>query len=35
MGFDPNKPYKANRTDYFNIILCIALAVIAIIWALN
>ena len=35
MGFDPNRPYKANRTDYLNIILCIALAISAITWALN
>jgi len=35
MGFDPNRPYKANKTDYVNIALCIVLAVVAIIWALN
>ena len=23
MGFDPNKPYKANRVDYANIIFCV------------
>ena len=35
MGFDPNKPYKANRVDYANIIfdLIITLAVVA--WALS
>ena len=35
MGFDPNKPYKANRYDYFNIIFCFILALLAIYWALN
>ena len=35
MGFDPNRPYKANRTDYLNIIFSIILAVVAIIWALS
>jgi len=35
MGFDPNRPYKANRTDYVNIALSIVLAIIAIIWALS
>ena len=35
MGFDPNRPYKANKTDYFNIVFCIILADVAIIWALN
>ena len=35
MGFDPNRPYKANRTDYFNIVFCIILAIAAIIWALS
>ena len=34
MGFDPNKPYKANRVDYANIIFAlIILAVVA--WALS
>jgi hypothetical protein len=35
MGFDPNRPYRANKTDYFNIIFSIVLAVVAIIWALS
>jgi hypothetical protein len=35
MGFNPNKPYKANKADYFNIALSVTLALIAIIWALN
>jgi hypothetical protein len=35
MGFDPNKPYKANKTDYINIILALALTAAVVIWALN
>ena len=34
MGFDPNRPYKANKTDYANIVFAlITIAVVA--WALN
>ncbi len=35
MGFDPNRPYKANKYDYINISICIILAILAISWALN
>ena len=35
MGFDPNRPYKANKTDYLNIITAFLLTVIVVIWALN
>jgi hypothetical protein len=35
MGFDPNRPYKANKTDYLNIIFAIALTAAVIIWALS
>jgi len=35
MGFDPNRPYKANKTDYVNIILAIALTAAVFIWAIS
>ncbi len=35
MGFDPNKPYKANNTDYINIIFAFILTAIVVIWALS
>jgi len=35
MGFDPNRPYKANKTDYFNIIFAFILTAIVVIWALS
>ena len=35
MGFDPNRPYKANKYDYINIVFCLILAMLAIYWALN
>ena len=30
MGFDPNRPYKANKTDYFNIIFAFILTAIVV-----
>jgi len=35
MGFDTNKPYKANKTDYLNIVAALLLTTIVLIWALN
>ena len=35
MGFDPNKPYKANRIDYANIILALIITVAVVAWALS
>ncbi len=35
MGFDPNKPYKANKTDYLNIFAALLLTIIVVIWALS
>ena len=35
MGFNPNKPYKANKTDYLNIVAALFLTIIVVIWALN
>ncbi len=35
MGFDPNRPYKANKTDYINIFAALFLTIIVIIWALS
>jgi len=35
MGFDPNRPYKANKIDYLNIIGALLLIVIVITWALS
>ena len=35
MGFNPNKEYRANKTDYINIIIAVILTVAVVIWALN
>jgi|TARA_X000001036_G_scaffold178518_1_gene169023 hypothetical protein len=35
MGFNPNKEYRANKTDYINIIFAVILTVAVVIWALN
>ena len=35
MGFDPDKPYRANKTDYLNIIAALVMTIIVVIWALN
>ena len=35
MGFDPNKPSKANRIDYANIIFALIITVAVVAWALN
>ena len=35
MGFDPNKPYKANRVDYANIIFALIITVAGVALALS
>tara|TARA_B100000900_G_scaffold274189_1_gene234311 strand:+ start:263 stop:370 length:108 start_codon:yes stop_codon:yes gene_type:complete len=35
MGFNPNKEYKANKTDYVNILSALILTIAVVIWALN
>ena len=35
MGFDPNKPYKANRVAYANIIFALIITVAVVAWALS
>ena len=35
MGFDPNKPYKANRVDYSNIIFALIITLAVVVWALS
>ena len=35
MGFDPNRPYKANKTDYANIVFALIITIAVIVWALN
>ncbi len=35
MGFDPNKPYKANRVDYANIIFALIITFAVVAWALS
>lgn len=35
MGFDPNRPYKANKVDYINIIAALILTVVVIVCAIS
>ena len=35
MGFDPNKPYKANRVDYAKIIFALIITLAVVAWALS
>ena len=35
MGFNPNREYKANKTDYENIVAALILTIAVLIWALN
>ena len=35
MGFNPNREYKANKTDYVNIVAALILTIVVLIWALN
>ena len=35
MGFDPNKPYKANKVDYAHIIFALIITLAVVVWALS
>ena len=35
MGFDPNKPYKANKVVYANIIFALIITFAVVVWALS
>ena len=35
MGFDPNRPYKANKTDYAHIVFALIITIAVVAWALN
>ena len=35
MGFDPNKPYKANRVDYAIFIFALIITLAVVVWALS